>query len=49
MRSDRPYKAAKAAADALAECRALEGRQFDGAVLAAFERLVARGAVATII
>jgi diguanylate cyclase (GGDEF)-like protein/PAS domain S-box-containing protein len=44
MTGERPYQPAKAAADALAECRALEGRQFDGAVLAAFERLVARGA-----
>ncbi|MCW2984034.1 MAG: diguanylate cyclase, partial [Conexibacter sp.] len=45
MTSERPYKEAKDAGDALAECRALVGRQFDAGVLAAFERLYARGAV----
>jgi diguanylate cyclase (GGDEF)-like protein/PAS domain S-box-containing protein/putative nucleotidyltransferase with HDIG domain len=45
MTSARPYKEAKGVEEALGECRALAGRQFDGAVVAAFERLLDRGAV----
>jgi diguanylate cyclase (GGDEF)-like protein/PAS domain S-box-containing protein len=45
MTSERPYKPAKPAGAALDECRALAGRQFDAGVVAAFERLAARGDV----
>jgi diguanylate cyclase (GGDEF)-like protein/PAS domain S-box-containing protein len=45
MTSERPYKLAKPAPDALHECRSLVGRQFDADVVAAFERLYAQGAV----
>lgn len=39
MTSERPYKHAKSESEALAECRALVGQQFDRDVVAAFERL----------
>jgi diguanylate cyclase (GGDEF)-like protein/PAS domain S-box-containing protein len=45
MTSERPYQPAKPVEAALAECRTLAGRQFDADVVAAFERLSARGAV----
>jgi diguanylate cyclase (GGDEF)-like protein/PAS domain S-box-containing protein/putative nucleotidyltransferase with HDIG domain len=45
MTSDRPYKSATPPVDALRECQSLSGRQFDGEVLAAFERRWMPGAV----
>jgi len=43
MRSDRPYRPALSFEEALAELRRGRGRQFDGLVVAAFERLSDRG------
>jgi HD-GYP domain-containing protein (c-di-GMP phosphodiesterase class II) len=42
MRSQRSYGSALSEEDALAELRRCAGTQFDGAVVAAFERVIAR-------
>jgi diguanylate cyclase (GGDEF)-like protein len=42
IRSDRPYRAGRSAADALAEVRACAGTQFDPAVVAALGRVAAQ-------
>jgi HD-GYP domain-containing protein (c-di-GMP phosphodiesterase class II) len=43
MTTGRPYREAMSEADALAELRSCAGRQFDRDVVAAFERVIARG------
>jgi hypothetical protein len=43
MTTTRPYREAISERDALAELRSCAGRQFDPAVVAAFERVIARG------
>ena len=48
LTTTRPYREAISHADALAELRRCAGHQFDPGVVAAFERVIARGRSASL-